>query len=210
MKRKAFTLIEILVIVFIFWVGILAVLQLLTRSLGYFDAITMKTKATLLAKEGIEIAYGFRDSNIEQGYPWNFLSFDENSQKETYLWSEWKTVFKVWFKGGETYRDFEPSEKKETFEENFKAFYLELYTGDSENTLAYYHHTPQNELPSKGFARILEFSPIKEWEAELDPNKILKITSRVLYKRGSSTGEVVLESFIGMKDSLPAEKTATN
>jgi hypothetical protein len=41
---------------------------------------------------------------------------------------------------------------------------------------------------------------------ELDPNKILKITSRVLYKRGSSTGEVVLESFIGMKDSLPAEK----
>ena len=65
--------------------GILAVLQLLTRSLGYFDAITMKTKATLLAKEGIEIAYGFRDSNIEQGYPWNFLSFDESSQKETYL-----------------------------------------------------------------------------------------------------------------------------
>ena len=80
MKRKAFTLIEILVVVFIFWVGILAVLQLLTRSLGYFDAITMKTKATLLAKEGIEIAYGFRDSNIEQGYPWNFLSFDESSE----------------------------------------------------------------------------------------------------------------------------------
>ena len=203
MKRKAFTLIEILVVVFIFWVGILAVLQLLTRSLGYFDAITMKTKATLLAKEGLEIAYGFRDSNIEQGYPWNYLEGED----ENYLWSNnMFSTFKVGFSGEQAYRDFEPSEKKETFEENFKAFYLELYTGDSENTLAYYHHTPQNELPSKGFARILEFSPIKEWEAELDPNKILKITSRVLYKRGSSTGEVVLESFIGMKDSLPAEK----
>ena len=203
MKRKAFTLIEILVVVFIFWVGILAVLQLLTRSLGYFDAITMKTKATLLAKEGIEIAYGFRDSNIEQGYPWNYLEGED----ENYLWSNnMFSTFKVGFSGEQAYRDFEPSEKKETFEENFKAFYLELYTGDSENTLAYYHHTPQNELPSKGFARVLEFSPIKEWEVELDPNKILKITSRVLYKRGSSTGEVVLESFIGMKDSLPAEK----
>ena len=203
MKRKAFTLIEILVVVFIFWVGILAVLQLLTRSLGYFDAITMKTKATLLAKEGLEIAYGFRDSNIEQGYPWNYLEGED----ENYLWSNnMFSTFKVGFSGEQAYRDFEPSEKKETFEENFKAFYLELYTGDSENTLAYYHHTPQNELPSKGFARVLEFSPIKEWEVELDPNKILKITSRVLYKRGSSTGEVVLESFIGMKDSLPAEK----
>lgn len=203
MKRKAFTLIEILVVVFIFWVGILAVLQLLTRSLGYFDAITMKTKATLLAKEGLEIAYGFRDSNIEQGYPWNYLEGED----ENYLWSNnMFSTFKVGFSGEQAYRDFEPSEKKETFEENFKAFYLELYTGDSENTLAYYHHSPQNELPSKGFARVLEFSPIKEWEAELDPNKILKITSRVLYKRGSSTGEVVLESFIGMKDSLPAEK----
>ena len=203
MKRKAFTLIEILVVVFIFWVGILAVLQLLTRSLGYFDAITMKTKATLLAKEGLEIAYGFRDSNIEQGYPWNYLEGED----ENYLWSNnMFSTFKVGFSGEQAYRDFEPSEKKETFEENFKAFYLELYTGDSENTLAYYHHSPQSELPSKGFARVLEFSPIKEWEAELDPNKILKITSRVLYKRGSSTGEVVLESFIGMKDSLPAEK----
>lgn len=172
--------------------------------MGYFDTITMKTKATLLAKEGIEIVYGFRDSNIEQGYPWNYLGGED----ENYLWSSNKfSTFKVGFSGEQAYRDFEPSEKKETFEENFKAFYLELYTGDSENTLAYYHHTPQNELPSKGFARILEFSPIKEWEAELDPNKILKITSRVFYKRGSSTGEVVLESFIGMKDSLPAEKT---
>lgn len=175
--------------------------------MGYFDTITMKTKATLLAKEGIEIVYGFRDSNIEQGYPWNYLGGED----ENYLWSNNNfSTFKVGFSGEQAYRDFEPAEKKETFEENFKAFYLELYTGDSENTLAYYHHSPQNELPSKGFARILEFSPIKEWEAELDPNKILKITSHVLYKRGSSTGEVVLESFIGMKDSLPAEKTATN
>ena len=206
MRKRAFTLVEILIVVFVFGVGILAVLKLLTNSLGYFDAITMKTKATLLAKEGIEIAYGFRDSNIEQGYPWNFLSFDENSQKETYLWSEWNTVFKVWFTGGEAYRDFEPASKNGNFESDFKNFYLELYTGSEENSLAYYHHVEQNTLPVKGFARSIEFTPITEGGRELDKNKILKLTARVLYKRGNSTGEVLLESFIGMKDSLPAEQ----
>ena len=39
----------------------------------------MKTKATLLAKEGIEIVYGFRDGNIEQGYPWNYLGGEDEN-----------------------------------------------------------------------------------------------------------------------------------
>ena len=63
---KAFTLIETLIVVFIFGVGILAVLRLLTYSLGYFDSIDMRGKANFLAKEGLEIAYNIRDSKIEQ------------------------------------------------------------------------------------------------------------------------------------------------
>lgn len=202
MKKKAFTLIEILIVVFVFGVGILAILKLLTSSLGYFDAITMRTKATLLAKEGMEIVYGFRDSNIEQGYPWNYLGYNNGEQ---YIGSGQNTIFKVWFTGAEAYRDFEPASIWSGFEENFKHFYLELYTGNEDTAFAYYHHVPQAELPAKGFARIIGFTPIKEGETELDKNKILKLTSRVLYKRGNSTGEVLLESFIGMKDSLPAE-----
>ena len=80
MRKKGFTLIEILVVIFIFGVGILAVLNVLTKSLGYFDAISMRTKATLLAKEGLEIAYTIRDSNIEQGYPRNYFRFEENQE----------------------------------------------------------------------------------------------------------------------------------
>lgn len=63
---KAFTLIETLIVVFIFGVGILAVLRLLTYSLGYFDSINMRVKANFLAKEGLEIAYNIRDSKIDQ------------------------------------------------------------------------------------------------------------------------------------------------
>lgn len=208
MKKKAFTLIEILVVIFVFGVWILAVLKLLTNSLGYFDEISMRTKASFLAKEGIEITYWFRDSNIEKGYPWNYLSRD--GEKEVYLGDEGKTVFKVGFTGGVEYWTFESAEKSDenNFESDFKDFYLELYTGtlEWENWFAYYHYVPQEEFPSKGFARIIEFSPLKEGETVLDTNKIMKVASRVLYKRGSSTGEVLLESFIGMKDSLPAER----
>jgi hypothetical protein len=44
----------------------------------------------------------------------------------------------------------------------------------------------------------------------LDPNKILKISSHALYKRGNLTGEIILESFIGIKDTIPAERTVCN
>lgn len=98
---------------------------------------------------------------------------------------------------------FEATDKKGDFESDFKTFYLELFTGGEH---AYYQHTEQVEVPKKGFARIIEFTPLKEGGAELDSNKLLKVSSRVLYKRGTSTGEALLESFIGMKDSLPAEK----
>jgi hypothetical protein len=63
-------------------------------------------------------------------------------------------------------------------------------------------------MPWKWFARYVEFSPIYESWADskiLDTNRIIKIASHALYKRGSLTGEIVLESFIGMKDSTPAE-----
>ncbi len=205
MRKKAFTLIEILVVIFVFGVGILAVLNVLTKSLGYFDAISMKTKATLLAKEGLEIAYTIRDSNIEQGYPRNYFGFED--EKERYLWEEKYRNFKIWFSPSGNYRHFEKEEKSWDFESDFKTFYLELSTGAQNEEIAYYQPLPQHKLPVKGFARIIEYTPIKtNTEKERDTNKILKITSRVLYKRWASTGEVLLQSFIGMKDSLPAEQ----
>lgn len=204
MRKKAFTLIEILIVIFVFGVGILAVLNVLTKSLGYFDAISMKTKATLLAKEGMEIAYTIRDSNIEQGYPRNYFGFED--KKERYLWEEQYKNFKIWFSPNENYRFFEKEEKNWDFESNFKTFYLELSTGAQNEEISYYHPVPQAELPVKGFARIIEYRPIKINDGKKwNNNKILKISSRVLYKRWASTGEVLLESFIGMKDSLPPE-----
>lgn len=108
MRKKAFTLIEILVVVFIFGVGILAILQLLTRSLGYFDAISMRTKANILAKEGMEIVYNWRESNLEQGLPWNF--FNEQEGKLQLLGEKNLQSFQGGFTGGKEYWIFKPQQ----------------------------------------------------------------------------------------------------
>lgn len=206
---KAFTLIETLIVVFIFGVGILAVLRLLTYSLGYFDSIDMRVKANFLAKEGLEIVYNIRDSKIEQWYTRNYIQekFEDDTLKQISLGDEGFTNFKVGFSGSGNYYIFEPAEKSENFMDNFRTFYLNFFTGEDNQELTYYSplSLSSSEEPYKGFARIIEYSPIYVGDQPLDKNKILKISSRVLYKRGGNTGEVLLESFIGMKDSLPAE-----
>lgn len=214
MRKKAFTLIEILIVIFVFWTGILTVLNVLTHSLAYFDTITTKTKADFLAKEAIEIAYNFRDSRIEEWLPWNYLTW--NLWAEEYLWTGWNTTYKIGFStGSNPYWYFETASIKDSewntlsFDEIFKNFALDIYTWDTTNNIGYYRYTGTlSEMPWKWFARYVEFSPIYESWADskiLDTNRIIKIASHALYKRGSLTGEIVLESFIGMKDSTPAE-----
>jgi type II secretory pathway pseudopilin PulG len=219
MKKKAFTLIEILIVLFIFWVGILAVLTVLTYSLGYFDQISTKTKASFLAREWLEIAYNFRDSQIEQWYPWNYFDWDHN--QEVYLWTEGYTNFEVGFKSWEniwtsirdTYITFNTTEPEDDFTENFKKYHLGLFTWradfwvSNQKEYSYYQYEPieGEELPINWFARIVSLTPIKIKAWDLNPKRLLKITSRVLYKRNTQTWEVILESFIGMSDSLPAD-----
>lgn len=175
-------------------------LRVLTMSLGYFDLISMRTKAHFLAKEGIEIMYNLRDSNIEQGYPRNFLG--EEDGKLILLGQEGQNTFRIGYTGTSEYRDIQATEKKGDFDTDFQTFYLNLLSGGEEN-FSYYYHEAQSLLPYQGFARVLELSPLKEGEHTLDPHKVLKISSKVWYKRDSHTGEVVLESIIGMKDTLP-------
>jgi prepilin-type cleavage/methylation N-terminal domain protein len=82
MRQKGFTMIEILVVIVVFGVGILAILTMLTNSIGYFDTVNMQTRATMLAKEALDLVYNHRDGNLEQGYPRNYVGYDENNNKE--------------------------------------------------------------------------------------------------------------------------------
>ena len=165
MRKKAFTLFEMLIVIFVFWTGILTVLNVLTHSLAYFDTISTKTKADFLAKEAMEIAYNFRDSRIEEWLPWNYLTWDTT---EEYIWSGENSIFKIGFStGNNPYWIFETASitnsewNPMSFDEIFKNFALDIYTWDTVNNIAYYIYTGLlDELPWKWFARYVEFSPI--------------------------------------------------
>ena len=50
----------------VFAIGVLAVLRLLTSNLVMMDKTENRTIATFLAKEGIEMVYSIRDSNLQK------------------------------------------------------------------------------------------------------------------------------------------------
>ncbi|MBU0627014.1 hypothetical protein KKG31_06595 [Patescibacteria group bacterium] len=50
----------------VFSIGVLAILNLVMRNLDTIDKVQTKVSATLLAKEGIEIAYNIRNSNNQK------------------------------------------------------------------------------------------------------------------------------------------------
>ena len=207
MRQKGFTLIEILVVIVVFGVGILAILTMLTNSIGYFDMVNMQTRATMLAKESLDLAYAHRDSNLEQGYPRNYVGYDETNNKEI-IRTPWE-VYKLGF-SKEGYYLLEKSKKQSDFSSNFDTFRVTLETRDG-NQPSYYHYLKEKDDStdvSKGFARRIEFSEVK-WG--FPKNKLLKISSHALYQRWATTGEVVLEWFIGLKDSKVEEPSqATN
>ena len=63
-KKSAFTFIEVIIAITVFAIGVLAVLRLITQNLVMLDVTQSRMTATFLAKEGIELVYNMRDSNI--------------------------------------------------------------------------------------------------------------------------------------------------
>ena len=207
MRKKAFTLIEILIVIVIFWVGILAILSIMANSVKNFDTINMQTRATLLAKEWIDLAFHHRDSNLEQGYPRDYYARIENTDwgKEEFLWKDWNTTFKIGLSVNKDQNPYYLLEKikiweytADTFDEYFKTFALELTKLEptKDNTPTPYTYKATTETPNKGYARRVEFVPLT-----IKNLKLLKVSSHVIYKRWSFTGEVVLESFLWPRDS---------
>ena len=205
MRKKAFTLIEILIVIVIFWVGILAILSIMANSVKNFDTINMQTRATLLAKEGIDLAFHHRDSNLEQGYSRDYYTRTGNNDwgNEEFLWKGWNTTFKIGLSVDKNKNPYYLLEKTEiweytadTFDEYFKTFALELTKLKPQENITLSTSKATTETPNKGYARRIEFVPPTIGNLDL-----LKVNSHVIYKRWSFTGEVVLESLLWPRDS---------
>lgn len=207
-KISAFTFIEVVIAITVFAIGVLAVLRLITQNLVTLDNTQMRTTATFLAKEWMELVYNMRDSNLDKLLPRDCV-LDENLSPDDFgdiqeqdvcvrnfaSGTEDDTIFQISFASG-TYMHALPVEKGEDFASlrNENRLYLTTWDIASIELFRYAHQEIiWGETP---FARYIVFDVVHEWEKILPPNKILKVESHVLYMKGTKTGEVVLESFI--------------
>lgn len=213
-KKQWFTLIEILIAIGVFSVGVLAVLNLVITNLSTLDRTQVKTVATLLAKEGIELAFHLRDANLTKSLPWNCVfandlyTKDPNFDIETQIANNLEQVVCKWyFWSGEHilyqmsidpqhYYTVQIVPYDEDFSKRFETNRLYLYWDDIHKIHRYSYQQKELSWEATFFARYLDFVPLQEWDNQLSSDKILKVTSHVLYQKWSMTGDVILESFI--------------
>jgi len=72
--KKGFTIIEVMVAIFIITAGMLGAFSLIQRTIFFTVTNSSRITAAYLAQEGIEIVRNIRDSNwLEAGVPWDDL-----------------------------------------------------------------------------------------------------------------------------------------
>ncbi len=216
-KKLAFTLIEIMVAIIVFAVGILAVLRVLIWNLSILDQTNTKLQATVLAKEGLELLYNVRDSNLEKELPWNCVvnpdiyswSVEKLTDEIGYAWSiqdvicqgvfgDEKNILQLSF-DDKYYIIQNLVEKSDNFEQLFEKNQICEYLWWDMSWFAYC--SDKDGWQTTFFARYLSFSPINISQDQtntlsLPVEKILKVESHVLYKKWHKTGDIVYESFI--------------
>lgn len=200
-KFKAFTLVETLIVIVVFCIGILAVLHWLSQTLRNKDYANTQIKSAFFAREWIELMFNLRDANYHKELPWNCIfqwaseSFDKNLECKN-KFEPWN-ILKIWIWSGE-YIHVERANLSDNFEKNLSWFQIYLHTWNFLNWETWFRYDyVWNENEKTWFARYLLITWVVADGGTLPKDKILKVESHVLYKRWATTWEKVIETFIG-------------
>jgi prepilin-type N-terminal cleavage/methylation domain-containing protein len=213
-KFKAFTLIETLIVIIVFCIGILVVLQWLSQTLRNKDYANTQIKSAFFAREWIELLFNLRDANYHKELPWNCIfKYSENgitinldnNWKETsnsacdgYLWSGEANILKIWIWSGNEYVHIEKANLHGDFDQNLSWFQIYFHTGTKLNGETWFRYDyTWTEDEKTWFARYLLITWVVDNGSVLLKDKILKVESHVLYQRWAITWEKVMETFFG-------------
>ena len=208
-KFKAFTLIETLIVIVVFCIGILVVLQWLSQTLRNKDYANTQIKSAFFAREWIELLFNLRDANYHKKLPRNCIfdpknnvtlnNEDENPFCIGYLWS-WadNQILKIWIWSGNEYVYVKTGNLADDFDQNLSWFQIYFHTGTKLNGETWFRYDyTWTEDEKTWFARYLLITwVVADWW-NVDKDKLLKVESHVLYQRWSITWEKVMETFIG-------------
>jgi len=208
-KFKAFTLIETLIVIIVFCIGILVVLQWLSQTLRNKDYANTQIKSAFFAREWIELLFNLRDANYHKKLPRNcifnprnsvtLINEDDNPFCIGYLWS-WadNQILKIWIWSGNEYVYVKTGNLADDFDQNLSWFQIYFHTGTKLNGETWFRYDyTWTEDEKTWFARYLLITwVVADWW-NVDKDKLLKVESHVLYQRWSITWEKVMETFIG-------------
>lgn len=214
-KLKAFTLVETMIVIVVFCIGILVVLHWLSQTLRNKDYANTQIKSAFFAREWIELLFNLRDANYHKELPWNCIFNDKYKENKVmvldanwneikndaciwYLWSWTDTVLKVSIWSGSEYIRVETATLNEDFEQNLSWFQIYLHTWNALNDQTWFRFDyAWTEDEKTWFARYLLIKWVLDEGGKLLPtDKILKVESHVLYQRWGTTWEKVMETFI--------------
>ncbi|GHW02517.1 hypothetical protein AGMMS50249_3030 [candidate division SR1 bacterium] len=210
--KKAFTLVEMLLVIVVFGVGILTVLYGITQTLRIQDSTEMMIDSSFFAREGIELMYALRDANYAKSQPRNCVFKDVNIENTTTLnqKDEKNPYCSAFFTGGDVLKLSLPPKDDSTyivasvgpaltdFETNFNNYQLVYCIGVSDFYYGYSGDNVDNKnCQTTRYARYILIKSLKDGQTILPSDNILKIESHVLYRKGGFTGESIMESFIG-------------
>ncbi len=205
------SLIEVLIAILVFAVGILAVLQLIIKTMVTVDKVALQTQATMLASQWMEITHSIRNTNILKWLPrdcaeianlqWWVLVDD--CPKNFF---EWNNVLRVAMQHGDLgdtnpYLLIDSMQDGGSFEANFWNFQLFSHKGVlqwNDTQLTWFDHDPTGE--ETNFARYVRLFPIAsgiDWVQSGSEEYILGVESVVLIQKWSYTGQIVMESLLG-------------
>lgn len=193
--KKAFTVVELVIALIIFWSWLLVILVILNKNVLISKQIELRSNATFLAKEWIEIVFNKRDSNNIKYQPWNYIDWDLTNSittDETYF--EKSKNYKVWtsFSWNKNYmEEFCNIQDAKLY---LKTWEILNWSNEVVYSWFYYNYDTGNET---WFTRYVNFTWVylePEWNS-LNQD-VMKLNSIVKYNWWWISWWVVLESFI--------------
>ena len=207
--NKAFTLIETLIVIIVFCIGILAVLHWLSQTLRNKDYANTQIKSAFFAREWIELLFNLRDANYHKELPWNCIfnrvesltSYSENANpfciRGDLSSMPDNKVLKISIWSENEYIQVEPVELSDDFDINLEKFQIYFHTWNAINWETWFRYDYDSTDGEKTwFARYLLITWVVVDGGTLPKDKILKVESHVLYHRWAITWDNVMETFI--------------
>ncbi len=189
--RRWFTLIEIMISLMGFGVGMIVLLRAIVYFIGAGDEVKKKAQATLMAKEAMDIVYNQRDTNLRRGVIWKCARINIRAAGD---------ACDIIFTPGKTYTVgfdwwtwYVINELQSWTGANQSSANIALY---GQNVWDIWFYTYDNTGTPSFFRREVLVSDATLQDNRLSSDQVVKITVKVYYLPNDINRAVILESYL--------------